>query len=147
MSSAPASRPSRGALLGIGATLMIIATMAAVLAPRAPTVRRVAQVSLAAPTRSAPDDARRFPGFQAVGARTDTIEGRRAITVTYRRNGVELHYALVDGDPLALPGEGDVVADRAGALALVAFEVGGQTAVLASEQRDGGALERLVRPA
>ena len=50
-----------------------------------------------------PDYADRF-GWRPVGARTDEVAGRQAVTVIYRKGGQGVHYTVVDGKPLELNG-------------------------------------------
>jgi hypothetical protein len=42
-------------------------------------------------------------GWRAAGARTDSLDGRRAATVYYVKNGRRLGYTIVDGAPLEAP--------------------------------------------
>lgn len=153
---APRPYPSRLTLAGVGATLAIIATMAALLAPDAATVQSVAAAALRSPVRAAPAELYHYlPGFRAVGARTDTVGGHDAVTVIYRRGSVGVHYTVVDGDPLDLPGTRraragplDLALTRDGDLSLVSWHnARGQTCILASKGADSDALVALLRRA
>jgi hypothetical protein len=42
-------------------------------------------------------------GWRRAGARSDELDGRLAKTVYYRRNGVQVAYSIVAGDPLEWP--------------------------------------------
>lgn len=44
-------------------------------------------------------------GWRATGARTDTLSGRRVVTVFYEKQGHRLGYTIVDGDALRVPGD------------------------------------------
>ena len=147
-------QPSRLALAGLGFLLATVATVAAILAPRAPSVESVAAAALRAPQRPAPAGDSYLPGFRAVGMRTDTVEGRHARTVIYRRGAVGIHYTIVDGTPLELPGsrrvrvgELTVALDGDGDTAIVAWHAHGKTCILATRDQDAGDLAALLRRA
>jgi hypothetical protein len=149
----PARRPAHQNRLGlasVGLTLAIIATMAALLAPSGPTVQAVAAAVLKAPQRPAPAGNAYLHGYTAVGARTDTVDGRTAKTVIYTRGSIGVHYAIVDGDPLDLPSGKRV---RAGRISLargdhlVAWHANGKTCVLTSKALNADQLAALLRSA
>jgi hypothetical protein len=147
-------QPSRLALAGLGFLLATVATVAAIVAPGAPTVQEVAAATLRAPERPAPAGDSYLPGFRAVGVRTDTIEGRQARTIVYRRGAIGIHYTIVDGKPLALPGgrrvrAGDLTLalDGDGDTAIVAWHAHGKTCILATRDQDADDLAALVRRA
>ena len=150
----PPAYPSRRSLATMGAVLAIVATLAGLLAPGAPSVERVAKRALNGSTGPAPEGSAYFAGFRAVGARTDTIAGRRAETVIYRRGTVGVHYTIVDGKPLDLPGSRRVKAGRItlalardGDVNLVAWHARGKTCILASRAASVDNLTELVRRA
>lgn len=141
--------PPRRLLALIGGILATLATITALLAPGPPTVAAVAAVALDAPTDAAPEELEDYlPGYDAVGARTDRVEGRIARTVIYQRGDVGIHYTVVEGKPLDLPGSerttiGDTefALERDGAVSLVAWHREGETCILASR---GASPEEMV---
>ncbi len=132
-------KSSRRPLAAVGATLAAAVTAVVLVMPGSPSVAAVADVALDRPERSAPVGSDYLPGFKAIGARTDEIDGRRAETVIYTRGDVGIHYTVVDGDPLDLP-DGrrvraagrDLVLARDGDVSIVAWYAYGKTCVLAS---------------
>ena len=137
----------------------------------APSVQQVAAAALNTPTRPAPApdprdpeliDARAegiaFPnyaepwGWEPVGARTDSVHGRRAVTVVYRRGDLGAHYTIVEGEPLSQPEDARGVsaggrrfsAVRAGGAWVIAWERDGHTCVLASQTVDTAGLLRMA---
>lgn len=147
-------QPSRPALALLGFILAAVATVSALVIPRAPSVERVAAVALGGPQTPAPSGESYLPGYEAVGARTDTIQGRRARTVIYRRGSIRIHYTIVDGKPLSLPGERRVSAagrtlalTRIGGVSLVVWHAAGKTCILASRTARPAAMAALLRPA
>jgi anti-sigma factor RsiW len=44
-------------------------------------------------------------GWKAVGSRVDTLEGRRATTVYYEKNGRRIGYTIFTGSPLEVPAD------------------------------------------
>jgi hypothetical protein len=109
----------------------------------APSVTAVAQAALAAPQSPATGE-RAYGDWQPVGERTDTVGGRRSHTVIYQQDGTGVHYAIVDGKPLDLPGgrrerrHGVTYAlARDGDINVVAWHRDdGKTCVLASKMED-----------
>jgi hypothetical protein len=80
-------------------------------------------------------------GWRAIGARSDTIEGRRAESMLYTHHGHVIAYTVIDGEPLEPPeGASRIRVDgvtlhqfRDGPRDVVTFERNGQTCVLAGE--------------
>jgi hypothetical protein len=131
-----------------------------------PTVSQTAHLALAAATLPAPaeDAAHRnllrlrvggiaFPyygrtaGWEATGARTDTLGGRRVITVFYTAHGHRVGYAIVDGAPLAVGGgkrvtEGGVSysLQRDHGSELITWRQAGHTCVIAGRNVSMGTL-------
>jgi hypothetical protein len=126
----------------------------------APTVPQTARLALAAATSPAPpeDPAHRgllrlrlggiaFPyygrtaGWEATGARTDTIASRRIVTVFYTAQGHRVGYAIVSGDPLEVSG-GKVISEGgvsyrlqlAGDAMLITWRQAGHTCVIAGHR-------------
>jgi hypothetical protein len=142
-----------GALAAALAVVVVLATGGA-----APTVPDVAASALQPPTSPAPHRTRdhehiaaeiggiRFPyweeswGWRAVGARTDEVQGRRALTVIYTRKGRGVHYTVVDGEPLEVPESARRVTVegvraailRSSGADIVVWERQGRTCILAS---------------
>ncbi len=145
-------RPSRLALAFLGLMLATIATVGALLAPEPPTVAQVAAAALHAPEDAAPDGDSYLPGFRAIGTRTDTVDGRRAETVIYRRGTVGVHYTVVEGRPLDLPagdraraGDRELALARDGGVSLVVWHQEGKTCILASRATTPEAMAELLR--
>lgn len=133
-----------------------------------PSVQEVAQAALNAPTQPAPTadgqyvDAQiagiRFPdyetpyGWKAVGARRDTVDGRDALTVIYRKGDTGVHYTVVDGDTLPTPAGAKVVdvhgtpvaLKRDGDTLTASWERAGHTCILATKAADEQQLLDLV---
>lgn len=133
-----------------------------------PSVQKVAQAALDRPTQPAPApdghyvDAQiagiRFPdyerawGWQAIGARRDTVGGRDALTVIYRKGDTGVHYTIVDGDTLPTPDGAKVVhvkgtpvaIDRQGDTLIASWERDGHTCILATKMADQRQLLRLI---
>jgi len=93
-----------------------------------------------------------YPRWKAVGARTDELSGRRAVTVAYRASrGGPVTYTIVDGDPLEVPGGATwrrwgptrfaVLRDDP-AQRVIAWEQGGRTCIVAGTRADVAALLR-----
>ena len=87
-----------------------------------------------------PDWSREF-GWMAEGARTDTIDGRRAESVFYMHHGHRIAYTVIAGAPLEPPAGATtrrvrgvtLVQFRDGPRDVVMFERGGRTCVLEGE--------------
>jgi hypothetical protein len=110
-----------------GATAIALAAAAVVVlvgggSSAPPTVAATVRLTLAAATLPAPSADRtadgylslktggiRFPDWsrtdqwRASGARTDTLDGRRVVTVFYTAHGTRVGYAIVSGSPLTVP--------------------------------------------
>jgi hypothetical protein len=100
--------PRRRRRPAIAAALAGMAAVMAVLliGGGTPTVPEVAAAALdvpeRAPTRAERERFTRW-GWEAVGARTDEVAGRRAHTVIYRSGGRGVHYTIVEGSALRPP--------------------------------------------
>lgn len=136
----------------------------------APTVPQTAHLALAAATSPAPPedpahngqlrlgvDGIAFPyygrsaGWEATGARTDTIGGRRIVTVFYMEQGHRVGYAIVSGPPLAIAGgkvimEGGVSyrVQHTGRALLIAWRQAGHTCVIAGHGANSATLLALA---
>jgi hypothetical protein len=95
-----------------------------------------------------PDWAEKF-GWQPSGRRVDEIDGRRAVTVFYEKDGSEIAYTIVSGDPLPVP-EPSAAARREGTplhyvsrdgRTIVTWERSGLTCILSG---DGVAATKLL---
>lgn len=165
----PPSRRRRPlALAGAGALAVIVAVVVLAVpgADSGGSVADAAQVALRAPTAPLPQrgagappalevggvafpDAARAAGWRPIGTRTDTIGGRRAVTVTYAREGKRVGYTIVDGAPLPVPSDArrmsydgvEVAVLERGGTRSIAWTRGGRTCVLATR---GAGLERLL---
>jgi hypothetical protein len=157
------------------ATALAVAVAAVVVATggggsSAPTVSQTAHLALAAATLPAPaeDTAHRnllrlrvggisFPyygrtsSWEATGARTDTLGGRRVVTVFYTAHGHRVGYAIVDGAPLAVGGgkrvtEGGVKywLQRVRGAQLITWRQGGHTCVIAGRKVGESTLRKLA---
>jgi hypothetical protein len=69
----------------------------------------------------------RSRGWRAGGTRTDTLRGRTATTVFYRKGSRRIGYTIVSGRPLTPPADASRL--RRGALTLASFAVDGRTVV------------------
>lgn len=170
-----AARPSarrRGPVVALvaGAAVLLGALMALVAGPSAEpgggAVADAAQVALRGPTLPPPAaagggrlalavDGVAFPdyarehGWRAVGTRTDTVAGRRAVTVTYARAGRRVGYTIVPGPPLELPSQArrmsydgvEVAVLDEGATRSIAWVRRGRTCILSTR---GARLARLL---
>ncbi len=95
-----------------------------------------------------PDWAEKF-GWEPSGRRVDEIDGRRAVTVFYEKDGREIAYTIVAGDPLPIP-EPSAAARREGTplryvsldgRTIVTWERDGLTCILSG---DGVAATKLL---
>jgi hypothetical protein len=84
-----------------------------------------------------PDWAEKF-GWEASGRRVDEIDGRRAVTVFYEKEGREIAYTIISGEALSTP-EPSAAARREGTplryvrldgRTIVTWERGGRTCIL-----------------
>jgi hypothetical protein len=139
------------------------------------TVTKVAAAAAALPTEPAPQPAEDLPGvldravdtvafpdfkrfgWRAVGARTDDVAGRRAVTVYYARGERQLRYTIVSGAGAVVDAEGTavepvtygrrtmrLVTGVAGTTALV-LERGGRTVVLTASGSDPSLRRTMAR--
>ena len=158
-------------LAAAGALAAALAVAVVLTAGAGPAVTDVAAAGLQAPTQPAPAelpgdethiDARigriTFPywedrwGWRAVGARRDTVEGREALTVVYRKGRKGVHYTVVEGEALEVPeGARRETVDgiraavlRRGGADVVVWELQGQTCILASTLVDADEMLRFV---
>jgi hypothetical protein len=146
------------------ATVLAVAVAALVVllqgGTAAPTVPQTAQFALAASTMPPPSgrgdflslgvDGVQFPywqrtlGYDTAGARTDTLDGRRIVTVFYdyeAPGGARVGYAIVSGAPLSATAGTTVWRDgvhftqrRVGSARLVTWLRSGHTCVIASRR-------------
>jgi hypothetical protein len=80
-------------------------------------------------------------GWKADGARSDTVDGRRADTVFYTHKGHRISYTVIAGDPIDPPGQATAIGAggvelhrfRDGPRDVVVFTRGGRTCVLAGD--------------
>jgi hypothetical protein len=100
---------------------------------------------------SFPDWSTQF-GWNAGGARSDSLEGREAETVFYGHEGHRVGYTVVSGDPLEIPdgarhvteNDVDVWVYKDGPRDVAVFERDGQTCILSGEVLHATTLERLA---
>jgi len=94
-----------------------------------------------------PNWAREF-GWRATGRRVDEIDGRRAVTVFYEKEGRRIGYTILSGDPVDPPAEA-TTADREGVTlrglaadgrVIVTWLRGGHTCVLSGTGVDAATL-------
>jgi hypothetical protein len=169
------TRRWRRSLFVPAATALAVAVAALVVllgssGSSAPTVPQTARLALAAATSPAPPedpahngllrlrvDGIAFPyygqtaGWETTGARTDTIGGRRIVTVFYTEQGHRVGYAIVSGPPLAVGGgklitEGGVKyrLQHTGGALLVTWRQGGHTCVIAGHRVNSATLLALA---
>ena len=145
------------------ALAIVVAALVVVLGgASAPTVPQTARLSLAAATMPAPPedlahpgllrlrvDGLAFPyygrtsGWEATGARTDRLDGRRVLTVFYTVGGANrVGYSIVSGSPLTVSGgttaeHGGVryTTQHVGDGRLVTWQRNGHTCVIAGGRR------------
>lgn len=168
----PRPRGRRRPLALTGAAAVVaVAVVTLVLAspdaePGGGSVADAAQLALRSPTAPPPrraggdaldlevggvafPDYARAAGWRPVGARTDSVAGRRAVTVTYARGARRVGYTIVDGAPLPVPADArrvtyegvEVAVLGRGATRSIAWTRDGRTCVLATR---GTELERLL---
>jgi hypothetical protein len=87
-------------------------------------------------------------GWRATGRREDEIDGRRAVTVFYEKEGRRIGYTILSGDPIDAPDEAST-ANREGVTlrglsadgrVIVTWPRGGHTCVLSGTDVDAGTL-------
>jgi hypothetical protein len=134
-----------------GALAAVAAAVVLLLVGGAPTVTQVASASLRAPTGAASEAPYRG-GWEPVGARMDSVGGREAKTVVYRKDGTGVHYTVLSGKPIDRPAGRTVTVDgrtyrilRDGPTAIATWEWKHHTCVLASRQTDWHGLVAFLR--
>lgn len=142
--------PSRALAGALAAAVACVAIALALILPAetpgTPTVAQAAALAVRGPAQAAPSIARRprgtwldqsvdeiyFPdwhatlGWRAIGERTDTLSGRRAVTVFYQRGTTEVAYTIVATPPLPEP---NATMIRAGSMTVRALSISGRTTV------------------
>ncbi len=177
--AARAERPTRRArprvaLAGAVATIAVAAILALTLLPGLgghPTIAAAARLSALPAKAPAPVENARNPtllrasfagvtypdwkkqfGWRAIGARTDSVDGRSTRTVFYKHTHHRIGYTVVSGKPLARPaGAERLVVDgvemyryRDGRNTVVSFERNGRTCVLAGYVHFASTLPKLA---
>jgi len=141
-----------------GAFVAVLAAAVLLVSGGGPTIQDVAEAALHPPQRAAEpgltvggvtfrDYGERF-GWSPAGEREDRVDGRRAVTVIYRKGDLGVHYTVVPGRPIELPDGGRKVRAQGreyavlqdGDTAMVAWHEAGATCVLASRLVDADAL-------
>ena len=152
--------------LATGLAAAVVAVVLALSGGGAPALKDAAALALRPPFAAAPavdpsDPAHldagvggvRFPNYRTwrpVGSRTDDLDGRRAVTVTYRGSGGPVGYTIVDGPPLEVPEDATwhdyggyrVAVLRQGSQRIVTWRQGGRTCIVAGRDVDVTALLR-----
>ena len=119
----------------------------AAAAVREPTAQ-IAQVPADSPMLNEKSGEVVFPnflkkfGWEAVGSRTDEIDGRDTKTVFYEKDGKQIAYTVVEGEALEKPGDADKATREGTELrsltsddrTVVTWERNGQTCVLSAEK-------------
>jgi hypothetical protein len=144
-----------GALAGATAAAALLVVLLLPGGAGGPSVVEAAELGTRPPTEPAPEPGRPklldasafglpFPdwaekfGWEPSGRRVDEIDGRRAVTVFYEKEGREIAYTIVSGDALTAP-EPSAAARREGTplryvkldgRTLVTWERGGRTCIL-----------------
>jgi hypothetical protein len=127
-----------------------------------PSVTAVASVSALPPAQPAepdhafagvtyPDWSGEF-GWRAIGARSDTLDGRRADTVFYTHEGHVIGYTVLEGEPIEPPASADTITRdgvelhrfRDGHRDVVMFERNGRTCVIAGHVIHADTLAKLA---
>lgn len=166
---APRRRRSSVAIGGaVGAAAAVFIALVLVLGgggASAPTVDQVVTASNAGPLMAAPGEdpatpgklalgvgGVRFPyweedhGWKATGARSETVEGRKANTVFYENDsGGSLTYTIVDGSPidtLADPGDYDLTGS--GDTRRIVWRNGGHTCIIEASGASASDLEQMI---
>lgn len=165
-------RTFAGALAaGVACVAVLLALILPVGTAGTPTIAQAADLSLRGPAGPAPAIVHQgqantlgasvsevyFPdwhaelGWRAVGQRTDTLSGRRAVTVFYQRGSERVAYTIVATPPLPVPNAQPV---RAGTLTVKSLNTGqratvtwrrsGATCVLSSTDLDAHQLAALA---
>jgi anti-sigma factor RsiW len=161
--SAPPARRARAlALAGVAATAAALAITLGASPGGPPTVADAALLSTRAAVAPVPASARGTtltfpdwstrPGWDALGARHDTLAGRQVTTVFYRRGGAVVAYSIVAGvpAPLGSPARTSVYRGRtfssfmAHGRRVVTWVRDGHTCVLSGARTDTDVLRRLA---
>jgi anti-sigma factor RsiW len=143
--------PRLAAAGAIAAALVAVLFVVLIDGPAGPTVAEAASLTQLEPSEPAPSplgedgtrldedvegvefpDLARAYGWQAVGVRRDSLEGRQATTVFYEKGTSRIAYVIVSGPGLPRPAG---VEEVLGGVRYQTFEVGGRPAV--TWQRDG----------
>jgi hypothetical protein len=148
--------PGLAAVAAVAIVVIVLVATGESSSP-APRLEAAAAVALRAPTAPAPAfsggeldvsaDGIAFPywqatvGWRATGTRTDTLNGRRVVTVFYSAaKGEQVGYSIVGGSPLKVPSGQVINRDgvaftvlRAGGAHVVTWERNGHTCVMASQ--------------
>jgi hypothetical protein len=161
-----ARRPARrrrftlgGALAGATAAAALLVVLLLPGGAGGPSVVEASELGTLPPTQPAPEPGRPklldasafglpFPdwaekfGWEPSGRRVDEIDGRRAVTVFYEKEGREIAYTIVGGDTLGAP-EPSAAAQREGTTlryvkldgrTIVTWERGGRTCILSGSE-------------
>jgi hypothetical protein len=91
-------------------------------------------------------------GWEATGARTDSLDGRRAVTVFYEKEGEQIAYTIVSGDPLDVPDDAtrvtregtDVYVTQISGHPVVTWQRGGRTCILTGSGVDPDTMVELA---
>jgi hypothetical protein len=134
-----------------GALAAVVVALVLVLTGGGPTVTDVASAALRAPNADA-SSALYKGGWEPVGARSDSVGGRKARTVVYRKAGKGVHYTILGGEPIDSPKGRKVVVDgrsytllRDGKTVIATWQRWGHTCVLASQMTDWRGLVDFLR--
>jgi hypothetical protein len=160
-------------LVGVGAALAAAAVVLALTVPGlgGPSLAQAATLGALPADTSAPAqqaaepklldlsvDGVSFPvfaekfGWDATGARTDSIDGRLAVTVFYEKGGEQIAYTIVSGDPLDVPDDAarvtregtDVHVAEIDGRPVVTWERGGRTCILTGSGVDPDTMVELA---
>jgi hypothetical protein len=176
---APREQPARRAayrrpvLVGVGVALAAAAVVLAltVPGPGGPSLAQAATLGALpadtpAPAQQAAEpklldlsvDGVPFPvfaekfGWEATGARTDSLDDRLAVTVFYEKSGEQIAYTIVSGDPLNVPDDAarvtregtDVHVAEIDGHPVVTWERGGRTCILTGSGVDPDTMVELA---
>jgi hypothetical protein len=166
----PRSRRFAPALASAGLIAAVVAIVLATIGSGAPTVAQAASLASRPPRAAAPAGNQGallprlrgaglpFPywedrfGWRASGVRRDSLSGRAATTVFYRRAGLLIAYTIISGRALTVPGGAQVIVRdgirielfRAGGRAAVTWQRRGHTCVLSGAGVPGRVLVGLA---
>ena len=148
-----------GALAGATAAAALLVVLLLPGGAGGPSVVEASELGTRPPTQPAPEPGRPklldasafglpFPdwaekfGWEPSGRRVDEIDGRRAVTVFYEKEGREIAYTIVSGDALSVP-EPSAAARREGTplryvkldgRTIVTWERSGRTCILSGSE-------------